>query len=284
MPPTARSVSAPEPAPAPGDVQELTLAELQAAELDCLLRTTAVLDDLGMPYYLDYGTLLGARRHGGFIPWDDDIDITIQLSDVARLTREAPHVLPPRMRFDPTPKGHRFPKVLLEDTSVIEINPLYDDSAPNGQLWIDLFPLASLRRPFGLARVAQMASYASMIHSFSDSQWRRIRNKQPMKAAALRALSRIPEPVMYQMLRPLVERNEPAIRGRRVGHAFGLGFGPEYFPADMLFPLGTIEFEGHVFSAPRDVDGYLTRIYGDWRAIPPENERVGHFTWVARVG
>ena len=50
-----------------------------------------------------------------------------------------------------------------------------------------------------------------------------------------------------------------------LGHSFGTGFGPEYFPYGDVFPLRSIEFEGVQYPAPQDVDAYLTLRYGDWQ-------------------
>lgn len=264
-------------------MHELGTPEVQHIALGCLDDVVAVCRHLDIPYFLDHGTLLGAARHGGFIPWDDDVDICIPQPGFDRFLVEASAVLPANLRLAAPELGRHHAKVLIGGTSVIEDSPLLDTDAPNGQLWIDIFPMVGLRGAAGLRKVAAFGSYVASIHSTSGTQWLRVKAAEPAKSRALRALSYVPSDVVQRAPAWAFEKQVPASEAKYVGHPFGMGkrFGPEYFPAAEVFPLGTIEFEGRTFSAPRDVDAYLRHSYGNWRELPPPESRRCHILWAA---
>lgn len=67
------------------DMRELTLREIQMTSLNVLIEVDQICKDLGLRYFLMYGTLIGAIRHKGFIPWDDDLDIGMPRKDFDQL-------------------------------------------------------------------------------------------------------------------------------------------------------------------------------------------------------
>ena len=83
------------------------LARLKACELEILKVYIDICDRLNLKYYLVEGSLLGAVRHKGFIPWDDDIDVGMPRTDYERFLKEAQQYLPPYYFFNLfTPKGN----------------------------------------------------------------------------------------------------------------------------------------------------------------------------------
>ena len=73
--------------------EQATLRRLQMMELEILEAIDSVCREHGITYFLDSGTVLGARRHGGFIPWDDDIDLGMPREDYERFLEVAPVAL-----------------------------------------------------------------------------------------------------------------------------------------------------------------------------------------------
>lgn len=93
-----------------------------AAELEVLSEVITVCDKYQIPYFADYGTLLGAVRHKGFIPWDDDIDIALKRSDYNRLLQVLPNELPQSYRINSfvTEKEHQTPWASVANSKWID--------------------------------------------------------------------------------------------------------------------------------------------------------------------
>ena len=106
-------------------------------EVDCICRKHAI------PYWLDGGSLLGAVRHGGFIPWDDDIDLGMRLEDLKRFIQVAPAELGENL-FLQTPESDPSSKEPI--IKIRDLNSLYLESGDNlaadyqKGLFIDIFP------------------------------------------------------------------------------------------------------------------------------------------------
>ena len=121
----------------------LTLDQVKRKELEILKYVVAVCQRLGCRYYLSYGSLLGAIRHRGFIPWDDDIDISMPRADFNKFQAWVTSAENADGRFvtlHPGCKGYPYHYIKVVDTTTRLIDTDLNDFAGNG-LWIDIFPL-----------------------------------------------------------------------------------------------------------------------------------------------
>lgn len=123
-----------------------TLREVQLCQLDILKVVAEICDRHSIPYYLAYGTMLGAVRHKGFIPWDDDVDIYMRYEDLLRFKKICQKELPEKYFYqDPdTDIGARwlFTKVRANGTRMSESFDKQGQFASYHEgVWIDIFPL-----------------------------------------------------------------------------------------------------------------------------------------------
>lgn len=231
---------------------------LQMRLLDILLEVDDICRRHNIPYWLSSGTLLGAARHGGFIPWDDDVDIEMLAPDYRRFCSVAPRELPPHLRLH---NSGNDPMFMLGFSKVRDtrFNPESSDAILDGNLaisgyFIDVFslePSSSLL----LHRASGKLAYWGMlaVNRSHSRPWGKI----------VRALY----DGLTGVLR-LINRASGALSsGQRLRHSFPSTFYKARLVAECL-PLSTITFEGHNFPAPHDTDAYLRRLYGDWKALP----------------
>ena len=121
----------------------LSLEEIKKVELDALCELDRVCKAHGLSYFLAYGTLLGALRHQGFIPWDDDVDVYMPRGDYERFLAEAPAILPPEFEVLSSRSHPDYPKTfgilgLVGSTFTPQVARNRKFPIPIG---IDLFPL-----------------------------------------------------------------------------------------------------------------------------------------------
>jgi lipopolysaccharide cholinephosphotransferase len=253
--------------------------DLRSCQL-VMLRILKVFDkvcrEAGLRYWLDSGTLLGAVRHGGFIPWDDDVDVKMPIDDYRRFLEIAPEALPYDifLQTKETDPAHPVSWAKLRDRFSFMDDPggpfEYSQGIP-----IDIFPAVYMT----LRRHRLRKLYALLPPYDLGPDWPRRgyswKHKLYTGAFAL----------AQALLRPIV-RTAPIARaladfgdsGERVwANDFPMEWMREAFPDEAVFPLGKIRFEDAEFLCPADPRRYLEIMYGpDYMTPPPELDRGAH--------
>lgn len=252
------------------DRQHATLAEHQAALLRLLQEFDRVCKQLNIPYVLFAGTLLGAVRHEGFIPWDDDLDVLMLREDYNRLLAEAPRVLNTDTFFLQKEFSDHWPlffsKLRLNGTTCLEkFHP--KDSQMHQGIYIDIFPCDHARRT-KIGRRMQFAASKVVIAKALD---RRGYDTDSTAKKVMMALCRLlPQKPFLRAVQ----------RGRGDGdtvHTFLAGarkYDKNVIPRRFLTQRCEVTFEGGSYPAPADYDACLRMLYGDYMQLPPPEERV----------
>lgn len=256
-------------------LRKIALEEMKAIELDILIAFDDFCNKNNLRYFLSAGTLLGAVRHKGFIPWDDDIDVTMPRDDYEKMFEILPNILEKTnyrlISYRDKSSIYPFAKIIDKRTIVIEqmVNPLYRTG-----VWIDIFPLD------GLDENDQPFEFDA-----------RIRKKYALLAANPDAATTPLRKTLKKILIPLARKRDlfqlaleddknaasiPISSNRDLGLVIW-GYGKrERMPYSFLKST-RIAFEGRMFSAPEQWDLYLNSIYGDYMKLPPEDKRIPHF-------
>lgn len=245
------------------------LRRAQLRLMDMLIYLQEAAQKAGVSIRLDGGNILGAVRHGGFIPWDDDIDVVIDRKDYKRFCQyllEHPH---PQyvLQTHETNRDYFIPWGQLTDLQSEYTCPYAPDSR-EGKAWrrqklhglhIDIFPYEGDKIPCLHALSIKLSTTVCFD----------IAVRWPSFAHVLFCLLRDGVyPVFRLMGKVFGHRN-------LYMHSYGSWFRCQ-FPKDVLLPHKPIAFEGHEFEGPADKDRFCCILYKDYMNLPPADKRAVH--------
>ena len=247
-----------------------------------------VCSQIGVTYALYGGSTIGAVRHGGFIPWDDDIDVFMIRQDYERFLREAPDLLAQGFRIDnqrTVPRYHLlFSKLGLDGTVFLsqgEVNPDYTPP-----IFLDIFPLDAVPRDQRRFRTMRRRTWWwGRLLFLSGIPTPKLPDMAPWKRSLVHAVTRTANVALRACrLSPvaLYERWEKAARSAEDEATdtytdFTMRDPQNWIVRrDELLPTRRVPFEAIEAPVPRDVEALLTRGYGDYMRIPDPADRLTH--------
>lgn len=261
-------------------MEQKLLRKVQLTELKIAKELKRVCEKLDIPYILDSGTLLGAVRHQGFIPWDDDMDFAMTRANYDRFLLEAPSELGEEYylqswKSDPA-YGYPFAKLRLKNTAFVEAVSQYAGSEKG--FYVDIFPYDVY--PDGHAERKHQGREYDLLRRLILLKG----DYTPWEAGNHHSLKKIIYKTMAIAALPfnreqLIHRFEAATRrfnDSPSGKVFSSGtdnYGTWVVDESCFTQLCQLPFEDDSFSAPENWDSYLSDIYGDYMTPPPEEER-----------
>jgi lipopolysaccharide cholinephosphotransferase len=238
------------------------IAGLRRVQLNLLDEFVRICEKHNLKYWLDYGTLLGAVRNGKFIPWDDDIDVSMPVDDYQKFLEIGKAELPEKF-FLQTPSSDPafkqfFAKLRDNGSTFIETHENFNEGYHQG-IFIDIFP--SVEYPW-LPKLFQKILMRTTVRSRYQAF---VKETNIFINRIIYGLCKF----IWMLLSQLPKRGY-GMTPEDNGYMFSV-------PLEYLHPLTKVEFEGKFYSAPKDYHKHLAVIYGDsYITPPPENNRVPH--------
>ncbi len=255
------------------------IERVQSIESDILKATADVCAQLGIEWFADSGTVIGAVRHGGFIPWDDDIDISMRLEDYRLFCEKAPQLLPEGYGLYTHAHTKNFPplwaKVYRKGTRFMSQQML--DAGMEQGLFVDVFAYMRLDSdPAVAVKQKRSMSFWQRVSYLYYTAHPKLPAGTPLKPLVQAAC--VAAHLVARLLFP------PAFVEARFSKVLETGDGqgkwvdvfyPDYgeYDEETLFPPAMMPFGDMEIPVPADAHAYLTTMYGDYMQLPPEEDR-----------
>lgn len=249
-----------------------TLRKVQLRVLEIFISVDQILNRNHIDYWLDCGALLGAVRHGGYIPWDDDIDICCKREDLDKIRDCLRKELPDGMIYVDWKNEKNFYDqcIRVKDTKGSRMTCDRYKYQEHKGVYLDILPVERIPS----IRVKQI------VEIFYGRVFRQVHGyglviyNSNFKRALVKGFSYIVYPFIYGCV-SLIRLWSRIFKGDLMGYIYSINCTkiPTKRYISQIYPIGKIEFEGHMFNCPNDVHSYLTNLYGDYMKIPDEEHR-----------
>lgn len=255
---------------------KVPLRNLQLSILDLALEVRRICDCFEIPYFLIGGSLLGAIRHQGFIPWDDDMDIGMLRKDYERFLKVAPSELDPAyfIQTHETDAHYAFPYAKIRINGTRQVENYSEQSLQHSGIFLDIFPYDKLPN----RKIAQEVVYTTL----KCLKWAGLgKTDYHFQNVKKNFFSRLMKFLTYPLsLQQILEiEYQVSIYSNKLESGLAVNWGGAYrfdreaVPYENLRHLQSVTYEGYKFTVPSHPERFLSHVYGDFRKLPPESQR-----------
>jgi LPS biosynthesis protein len=258
--------------------KKLKLKEIQNIEYEMLCAFDNYCKKYNLTYFLESGTLLGAVRHQGFIPWDDDLDVTMPRPDYERLLQlEVNDGIANNLLVCALERGnwdYPFMKIFRTDTKIERGNT---NESGGKHIWIDVFPIDGLpKSKKETEEVYKKLKFWAKLHGGTKTRWDKENN-------IIKKLGKILASTILKIYGGKRIGNKIAKNAKRysyeesdyVGVSVWRGIHEKMLKKDM-YPVLEMKFEDGKFPVHSQWNEYLTRAYGNYMVMPAPEQRRDH--------
>ncbi|WP_418810234.1 LicD family protein [Paraprevotella xylaniphila] len=259
---------------------------LHEADLAIAKEVVSICEKYGLRYYMLGGTMLGAIRHKGFIPWDDDMDLGMPRKDYERFLEVAPKELPSMMKIInyKTDKDYHYYITRIQDLETKVVETRYEHEGGETCASIDLFPLDGspnnflLRKMFYFRVMAHRAMMALHYKNGIDPD----RKRGIWERLAISLLTMLPTEKMFDAYRQkqkidYILKKYDMATSKVSGNIMGAYRIKEMVPTEWYGDGAFYSFENLKLHGLKEYDKYLSHLYGDYMSVPPVDSRKVHF-------
>ncbi len=261
------------------------IRKYQLTQLGILADVDEICKQLHINYYLIGGTLLGAVRHGGFIPWDADVDIAMKRRDYETFRRYWESLKDETRYFYQhytTDSKHRAPHAVLriKGTHVTVTNIKSTNFSKNDGIFLDIFPLDYA--PNDEKKQRQQARYIKFIKKMIYYKSGTINsNNSSLKKIIKKFLQLLLSPIGFRFLSEKMDGIMQKYNDNSSGYLVSMGshysYQKQLMKEEVYGDPVLLKFEDNLYYCPEKTDAYLSQLYGDYMTPPPAKDQFGYF-------
>ncbi len=273
------------------EYREGDLKRIWKTEIEIYQAIAKICEDHGLRYYAAYGTVIGALRHKGFIPWDDDMDVCMPRRDYEAFLKYAETELPEKMGICGIgyTKGFVMPMVKIVNKKTVFVEESDQDKKYTCGIYVDVFPMDAAppteelkkkhrKRIMRLGRAMVLAEYPH--GKLPEGMNPAVKAGVTAGCAVIHGVLRL-FGLTAEKLNRVFEKEARRYETEEEPEEYELTayfseWATEYTKAEVIFPTTEMPFEDIMIKVPRLADKYIRDMYGDWTVIPPVEKRHNH--------